>query len=65
MDNVIGKYKFIVIEKPIDEFWYEITKPDNEVIASNEVFDSEVRARLAAIGHITKLENGPDDKEYL
>ena len=58
MDNAIGQYKFIVIEKPIDEFWYEITKPDNEVISSNEVFDCEARARLAAIGHISLMEKG-------
>ena len=35
------------------------------VIESDEYYDSEQEARFAAIGHITQLENGPDDKDYL
>lgn len=35
---------------------------DDGVIESDEWFDTEQEARFAAIGHITKLEDGPDDK---
>ena len=33
----------------------------HEVIESAEYFDSENEARFAAIGHIDKLEGGPDE----
>ena len=38
---------------------------DDGVIESDDYYETEQEARFAAIGHITKLEDGPDDKEYL
>ncbi len=34
------------------------------VIESDEWFETEQEARFAVIGHITKLENGPDEPDY-
>jgi len=58
MEDTIGQYKFVVKEEPTKIFFYEITKPTNEIVSSNETFDCEARARLAAIGHISLMEKG-------
>jgi len=42
-------------------YFYIIFDPackDRMIVEANEYFDSEQQARLAAIGHITLLENG-------
>jgi hypothetical protein len=60
-------YEFEIVGKNIDEvtaqYHYIIyLTPNyvggNEAIESNEWYESEGEARLAAIGHITLLENG-------
>lgn len=69
-------YDFEIFEHPDDDYpadkWYsykiygEGCPPyDDGVIESCDGYVSAQEARFAAIGHITQLENGPDDKEYL
>ena len=69
-------YEFEIFEHPDDDYpaekyyYYKIYSDgcppyDDGVIEDPNGYESEQQARFAAIGHITKLENGPDDKEYL
>ena len=63
-------YKFEIIQDFNETWIYKIYGEgcppyDDGIIDSEEWYDTEQEARFAAIGHITKLENGPDDKEYL
>lgn len=54
-------YQFIAFEDNEHEWVYEIYTLDDKpslVVESNEWFDSEGEAGLAAIGHISLLENG-------
>jgi len=56
-------YKFEVFSDDNDKHWYKIYGEgcppyDDGVIESDDIFDSPERARYAAIGHITLLENG-------
>jgi hypothetical protein len=37
---------------------------DDGVIESYEWYDTEAEARFAVVGHITQLENGPDEPDY-
>jgi hypothetical protein len=41
-----------------DGFYYVLFKDDKELVESNEYFGTEFRARMAALGHITLIENG-------
>lgn len=49
----------ILLNDPERKFW---TGEDS--IESDEWFDSEQEARFAAIGHIDRLEDGPDEPDY-
>jgi len=67
MKEKCGYYEFEVYEywpslhlDKAQGYCYTIYKPGSEDIVreSEEWFESEMRARLAAIGHISLLENG-------
>lgn len=54
-------YQYIVFEDKPTEWVYEIYTQDEKpslIVESDEWFDCEIRATLAAIGHISLLENG-------
>ena len=49
----------ILLDDPQMKFW---TGEDS--IESDEHYDTEQEARFAAIGHISNLEDGPDEPDY-
>lgn len=54
-------YEYIVYEESLHQWKYKIYLSEYNnvpVVISREWFDSEGESRLAAIGHITILENG-------
>ena len=46
------------VDKWVKGYFYLIYDKSGLVVESNEYFDSVIRARMAAIGHITLLEKG-------
>ena len=58
-------YEFEIIPQEKELYSYKIFGSgcppyDDGVIESDDYFDSEVQARFAAIGHISILEEGPE-----
>lgn len=57
-----GQYKFEIFEHPDDDYpahkWYTYRIYNDTVIEDVNGYETAQEARFAAIGHITKLENG-------